>query len=445
MSNPQDFHHDKSYNLKRLAILTPNGKRIDITNLLVELNIFEDLYSTSVVGDITVSDSIDLIARLPITGFEYLIITFGKPNVDTEFTKVFRVYKVDEIGINYGNQTNQTYTIRFCSEEEILSLFLVVSKSYKGKVISDIISDILNNILKIDSGSIEQIETTKNKHDFIIPAFPPFEAIKYVTSRTVPTHMFYESLVGYNFRSLESLFKQDTKFKYRFVPQNISTEKNQDTRYGMNNVIKYEFMNMFDIINAVTNGMFASSLRTIDLVRQRNSTINYDYKKEFAKLSHIEQSNPQSFMSEAKDRFGKMINEYPASLFRFYPTNKDHNTLNNIVSKQPNINQTLVEQWMIQHISVMEQLNYFKLKLVLAGDTTLNIGNMIEFGVPLLATKIPGETNLNPYFSGRFMVTAIRHKINPYSYEMIVEAVKDSFSQNKEDSNENSSKLATRK
>src|SRR4051812_40929763 len=116
MANPQDFHHDKSFNLKKLSIISPSGNNIDITNLMVELNIFEDIYNSTLSGEVTVSDSLDLIARLPISGFEYITLVFGKPNTDTEATKTFRIYKIDDVTINHSNQSNQTYTIRFCSE-----------------------------------------------------------------------------------------------------------------------------------------------------------------------------------------------------------------------------------------------------------------------------------------------------------------------------------------
>ena len=83
---------------------------------------------------------------------------------------------------------------------------------------------------------------------------------------------------------------------------------------------------------------------------------------------------------------------------------------------------------MLQRISQINQLNYFKLKLVIPGDTYITIGDVIEFEMPLHSTKVKGEKNINPFYSGRYLITAIRHKLNKESYEMVVEATKDCLS-----------------
>jgi hypothetical protein len=84
---------------------------------------------------------------------------------------------------------------------------------------------------------------------------------------------------------------------------------------------------------------------------------------------------------------------------------------------------------MLQRTSQINQLNYFKLKLVLPGDTYLTVGDIIEFQMPLIKTQVPGENPNNPYHSGRYMITALRHKLDYQSYEMIAEVTRDCLSQ----------------
>ena len=47
-------------------------KRLDIRNLIVEFNIYEDLNSPFLSGDMTLIDGTNAIQELPITGFERL-------------------------------------------------------------------------------------------------------------------------------------------------------------------------------------------------------------------------------------------------------------------------------------------------------------------------------------------------------------------------------------
>ena len=113
---------------------------------------------------------------------------------------------------------------------------------------------------------------------------------------------------------------------------------------------------------------------------------------------------------------------------KMYPTNKNHDTNFNIARKQPAINQNLVESWMLQRASQISQLNYFKLKLVVPGDTLIRVGDIIDFTVPLATGDSLEIENKNPYYSGRYLITAIRHKMNYESYEMIIEATRDCLS-----------------
>ena len=60
-------------------------KRLDIRNLIVEFNIYEDLNSPFLSGDMTLIDGTNAIQELPITGFERLEFFFRSPNTEKGF------------------------------------------------------------------------------------------------------------------------------------------------------------------------------------------------------------------------------------------------------------------------------------------------------------------------------------------------------------------------
>lgn len=263
----------------------------------------------------------------------------------------------------------------------------------------------------------------------------PFAAISWLAARTVSASpksfganfMFYENTQGYNFRSLETLFQKPSKAKYTYKVKNV--DFSDDTSVSeIQDVIKYEFMKNYDILNGINSGMFSSVLKGVDLTRLQvnDSVMNYDTF--FSNSVHIERKNAFPFHNQYQDRLKNKTHENYFAARRMYPTNRTHDTNPTISKKQPSIKQNLVEAWMLQRITQINQLNYFKLKMVIPGDTYLMIGDIIEFDLPLVAAKNPGEKNINPYYSGRYLVTAIRHIFDYHRYEMVIEATRDCLS-----------------
>jgi hypothetical protein len=340
---------------------------------------------------------------------------------------------------NPSTTSNQSYVLHFCSEENLVSSSRRISKAYRGKTVSNIIKDILVNHLSVSPSKVraENIEETSGVHDIVIPFLNPLAAIAWLTSRTVSAtskssganFMFYENTEGFNFKSLETLFQKPTKAKYTYSSKNREPSKNDTSLTEIREVIKYEFMNVFDTMSGINSGMFSSTLKTIDLLKLQASDYTMNYKDFFENTSHIEKGKKAfGFQNEYQDRFKNTTQENYYSVMRMYPTNKGHDTDSIISAKQPSIKQNFVEKWMLQRITQINQLNFVKVKLVIPGDTFITVGDIIEFQMPLVSTKDPGSTNYNPYHSGRYLITAIRHKINRDNYEMIVEGTRDSIS-----------------
>ena len=438
----QIYTTEKGYVLKELFITSSNGDTVNIFNIMLELNMFEDIYNSTVSGSIVINDSIDLFAAMPLSGFEFVKVLLEKPGSEREvvFEKIFRIYKMQIADVKEATTSNQNYILYFCSEENILSLSRRISKSYRGKTTSNIIRDILKNQLGVSSNKLisTNIEETSGVHDIIVPFMNPLTAISWLAARTVSstskshgaTFMFYENTQGYNFKSLETLFQKQTKAKYSYIPKNREPLPTDNSITEIRNVIKYEFMSVFDIISGISSGMFSSTLKTIDLLKLKASDYALNYSEFFNNTSHIEDKKKAfEFQNEYEDRYKNKIHENYYSLMRMYPTNRNHDTDSVIASKQPSIKQNFVEKWLLQRITQVNQLNYFKLKLVIPGDTYITIGDIIEFNLPMVGSKDPGNSNDNPFHTGRYLITAIRHKINIDNYEMIVEATRDCVSQ----------------
>lgn len=439
------FLGEKSFELKELIIISSDGKSFDVYPQLVQISIFEDIYNSTMSGEITLSDSVDLMSILPLNGFNFIGITVLKPGYEKQviLEKIFRIYKMTHNGANQTTRSNQMYTLHFCSEENLVSLSRLLSKSYKGKTSSDIIKDILLNQVSVSPRkyNVNNIESSSGRYDIIIPNINPLQAASWVATRTISStggssgaaYMFFENRNGYNFKSLETLFMQKTKVKYRFKQKNIDVvDETLDEEY--HDVIKYEHMNVFDTLKAISLGMFSSVLKAIDLVRLRADDTVFNYNNFFNNSTHINNQKQDvyklgyQFQNEFEDRLNNKVYENFFANRRMYPTNKDHDNISAISSKQPGIKPNFVEKWMLQRISQIQQLNYLKLKLVAPGDVFLTVGDVIEFDVPSIKSVVKGENNINPYYSGRYLITAIRHKLDYQNYEMIMEVTRDCLS-----------------
>ena len=95
-------------------ILVANGKFIPLNDYLVELNIFESIFSSSISGDIFLSDSRNIIKFLPIIGEEYIIIKLQTPSLDSKIHKTFRITSVEDRTIVRDTNT-QLYKLKFIS------------------------------------------------------------------------------------------------------------------------------------------------------------------------------------------------------------------------------------------------------------------------------------------------------------------------------------------
>ena len=427
----ETLFHDKTYELKALEVISPTGIGTDVFALMVELNLFEDIYAPTMSGELMLVDTNDLISALAMQGNETLRIIFSKAG-EKPIVKSYRIYKIDGIDINYSNQAEMTYIMKFCSEEALISAGAIVSKSYKGKSVKDIVNDILRSFLGVVRDNM-LIDDTPGTYDLIVPYISPFEAINWVIGRSAPPAIFFENKRGYVLSSIQKLITSPSVANYSYAPQNapltgengvLNIPSTEEVNINMFNMISFQFYSVFDTLDGLQNGLFASSLETLDILRQKEANYVYNYNENFEKLKHVD-SKGGSFDNDSEDRTKKTLSEKSSAVRRYYPTNLEHNTDTVISQFQPGIKPSLVENWMLQRISQIEQLNYFRVKFVAPGNIGINVGNVIDFAMPRIKSKTDNDSFKHPYYSGRYFITAIRHKFTLNAYEMVMEGVKD--------------------
>jgi len=423
---PQDYY------LKTLNFLTASGNRMEMRKLFRELSYYEDIYTFTVSGYVKIEDSQGFIESLQLTGNEYMEVNFGKlkngPNKDDQ---LFRVYKVGNKEAT-GNQNTHYYTLYFCSEELILSEQIKISKSYKGMKISDIVSDVLQSQLNVDDTKINTVEETTGLYDFIVPRFKPFETISWVSTYARPKAtgtigadmLFFETREGFNFRSLQSMFQDDVYATYKYQQKNLD-DKEQPIQDKVTTVLEYEFTKTFDVVNDISSGSFANRLITLDPTTRSFITtdFNYDEFKDQAKSL-----NDNGVTNNLENRFGKTLSQTADAVTKLLASNTNEAQNSYIKSKEAGFAKDIyAETYVPQRTAQLNLANYNVAKIAIPGDPGISAGKVIEFS---LMTIKPGTKSreLDRFYSGKYLVTAVRHVIQPQSgsYQTILEIAKDS-------------------
>ena len=67
-------------------------RTLDITDFVDSFNLFEDIFTNTLTGNMSLGDTGNLISNFPIVGHEEIHITMGTPNIERVQTKKFRIY-----------------------------------------------------------------------------------------------------------------------------------------------------------------------------------------------------------------------------------------------------------------------------------------------------------------------------------------------------------------
>ena len=78
-------------------------------------------------------------------------------------------------------------------------------------------------------------------------------------------------------------------------------------------------------------------------------------------------------------------------------------------------------------MSQMLQMTQIRLDLMVNGNSLLQAGDMITFDIPLMRPLGDDKQEMSPYYSGRYLITAIKHTISVKDgqYHMILKCMKD--------------------
>jgi len=79
----QGVQYAGDFNLEEALLISPTGTTTDLLTdvVIIEMNIFEDMFKSSITGSIIVTDTNDIVSKVPIVGQEYLTLKISTPTL----------------------------------------------------------------------------------------------------------------------------------------------------------------------------------------------------------------------------------------------------------------------------------------------------------------------------------------------------------------------------
>lgn len=437
------------YTLEDVRLFASSGNIIPLNGLTVSISLFENIFSPTMSGTITLLDANSIVSNLPIIGQEFLSfkiktasITEGGTSI-IDFTKnPFSVYKIDQ---RIEGTNSELITLHFASPEMLRNLRTRVSKSYTN-TIDNIAIDVIQNSRYINSKKDLFIEETVGVRKIISPNSNPFTFIQKLSSEAIsknngsPFFLFYENKEGFNFRSLDSLYAQPITAEYNtgeFYHQESSGTVVKNVLEEYSRPISHEMVAVNDTVSNVRGGLLASDLITYDIYSKKYERKNFRYFNNFNDYGRL--GNSPIYNTNFIDEFDNTVDNFTNANIHLHPTSKSNGsdaqhyvldpTAKNIKSLySPNG----IENTLLPRQSKFVELNKgVSLNVKVHGSTNISVGQIIQFNKQTVGNANESG-DFDPYYTGRYIISNLRHIFDlapKKEHSIVMSLVKDGYEQ----------------
>lgn len=371
---------------------------IEITPMIEEMNIFEDvLESPSITATLLLADPVNIPDSLPIVGGERIGIRFKTPSYEDEEFLEFVIYKVGPRIIPKENTRHQLYSLFLCTVDRYVDSYTDVSQAFNGTY-GDIVNKTLN-ILK--STKNVDVDDTTSIQKFVAPYWSPLKICQWCAKRSVGTtfepYVFYETLDGYNFKSLKTLYAQ-TPYDRFFIEPKKTIGMSTDIQKLFRTLIDFEYLESNDKLVQNSEGILGSTVYKLDVTDKTITKSVYDYTDMFSITDSLKLEAYELYDDIGKDKRNKAF---------FMLSRVDNSDLGLYYRKM-----------------IMGLMGSYRMRVMIQGDSSIRAGMVINLDVPARRTAIDNTEQLT---SGKWFVKSLRHILKRNAYFTVLEIVKDSY------------------
>jgi hypothetical protein len=449
--------------LKRLKVVITNtdgSRKQNISLLISNMSIFEDIFKNTLYGAVDIIDSVDLLNGLSskdplgkfgfqLLGEEFLEIDYeveGRPPVSLRFA----VYKISGI-VNHDNNTKRTYTLHFCSEEHLIDATNVVMKSY-SQPNSENLKSLANEFLFLDKVDTPfkgkrkkdlMVQDTRGPQRVVIPRLPPLQACQFLARRSIAkdgeksaTYLFFENMNGFNFCDIEYLIKtgmqkakanefkgtktDDSDYRYFFEKPTNNSDPNSYKR-EFKTILKMEHKSYFDTIEKLKYGMFESDMIVYDFINHTTIPTRFRFLDSTDKTNNSTltlgnakgESVPENSITFMKSVTSTDDKDIKYSRMFFIPKDTSQTEQN-----------TYLDEIYPARTSYFTRLAQNMYTIDTFGDPLIRAGDVIYMNIP--QGGFDASKN-DEYQTGYFLVCTIHHIFTQNSYQTTLDVYKNAF------------------
>ena len=418
MQSSQELRFAGDYSLNRVQVVTQKGFYQDITNQVVAIQFFEDIFSPFITGKVIVKESLDLINLFPFIGEEYLELDINTPTYNDKFSVKgkYYIYKLTDREL-LGDKA-VAYELHFISSESIVDHNKKISRSFGDKI-----SVLVPQFYKDDNFGLQTkknvyVEETINKIKYTSNYWSPIENIRHLAEiaanmNKTPNYVFFENRDGFYFISLESLYDnkhvaQDfvyDKYMRDKVP-GASDVKNIQEDYKR--IIDISIPIGFDYLDRLSSGALGSRQLSYDVTTKQYKTTVYSMFDRFKQQKHLNE-NPLNSNSVIF-RSNSTVLTYP----KMYGT---------YVGYGDNTN----EKYNQERISLMKLAEANMLNITVKGRCDYTVAQKVNVKLNRVEPMKKSESDIeDKIFSGKYIIAAVNHYFDREKHETHMQLIKES-------------------
>jgi len=424
------------YNLRECNLLSSTGVTARLDSNVIEINLYENIFTQSIVGSLIVADQNNLIANMPIVGQEFVSLKLETPSVGTiDYTdNVFCVQKISaRKGFSVGSEV---YEINLISPEALRNNRTRVSKSFNGTD-SEIVTKILKDEKFINTKKQIHVDETNRIRKYVAPNTRPNDFINYLTREATsknyngsPHYLFYENIRGFNFRVLDSLYDQPTMGDF-VAAENIAFDKqSMDIKKDYRRVMKHSIVTSNDTLLTTRGGMLGSKLIKYNIFHKNYTENTFNYFDNFKDHSRIDE-NPIYNQVEI-DEQGNTLGDFSDARIHLHPSSNDGTNDTQFYDSDTgySYSDNHAEEWILSRRSKMMELGSggLQVQLKVHGYCNLAVGEKINLSLPISGIDHKNVKD-DEFYKGEFLVTQLRHTFSQDDrrHTMLMNVVKDSI------------------
>tara|TARA_B100000131_G_scaffold69243_1_gene65553 strand:- start:3353 stop:4615 length:1263 start_codon:yes stop_codon:yes gene_type:complete len=398
---------------------TDGSKTVDIAPGTVMIDYYEDIFSPTLTAKLQVVNEGNSITGedgnlqsiyngLPLRGGETVTIKVkgnseDNPGLDLSFF-------VSSISNVITRKKSESFTLNLVSIGAITNETSRVGRKYPtSNKISESVKDIIKNYLN-DQRDVD-VDPTQNPYGFIGNMRKPFTVLMWLASKSVPEkskddstagYLFYETLGGFHFRSLDSII--DSKPVAKYYSSEVIEQGNNDFK-----IIRYSTSLNEDVLGKLQRGAYCSYRIFFDPL-----TFSYtDPTKGAFKLEDYKGAATLGKDVVLPGNLGESPSRYVTAVM-------DRGTMEKGASKKENADPTLSQsQALMRYNSIFSQ----KLSMTIPSNTNLQAGDIIECEFALTSA----EDTIDTEQTGLYMIKELCHHFDVSGSYTSLTLIKDTF------------------